>query len=285
MPVKCDGVRPICGRCKGYDHTCSWTEEKKLRTKFTDKSSPNGIASDGQLLPASPSLRLAIQSYDKLIRSVRVDLPDSARAAVDVTLLHIQRRLPSDLVSLNTPCSATEGPAFPGRQSVDNANTQRYLGEASDVRFFHTVKSIFREGDQLDGTDQRDIQSYDQGVLHLEARDGPERQSDLPTRELADTYIEIYFFTIHIAYPFVSKPSFMARYEKFWEGDVETVQSSSWLPLLCKPHTLRDMARDSPIQTPFSQLVHTIPPSLDAKMPTVKRISITFNKVYPFHIP
>jgi len=37
---------------------------------------------------------MAIQSYEKLIQSVRLDLPDSARAAVDLTLSYIRLGLP-----------------------------------------------------------------------------------------------------------------------------------------------------------------------------------------------
>jgi len=127
--------------------------------------------------------------------------------------------------------TATAAASLRCQSSDQNGNNPRYLGEASDVRFFHTIKKILREDVQSGGPIENETQSYDQEVLHLETHDG--RQT-LPTKDIADAYIEIYFFTIHIAYPFLSKPSFMARYESFWRGDMEVDEGPSWLPLLCK---------------------------------------------------
>ncbi len=180
-------------------------------------------------------LHSAIQSYDKLIRSVQSNLPESGRAAVDSDLSRIRCRLPADLISL-TPSSGTPLTATnPQPKSTDyTTKAQRYLGESSDVRFFHAIKIFFRSEDQTGSTAENDTQSYDQGVLYLETRDGRESLADLPTKKMADTYIDIYFFTIHIAYPFVNKPSFIERYERFSKGDAEVAESVSWLPLLCK---------------------------------------------------
>lgn len=184
-----------------------------------------------------PPLNLAIQSYDKLIRSVRLELSDSTRAAVDLTLSYIRNRLPADILgpSASSGACATAPILHRCHQSgiTDQAEgRQRYLGEASDLRFFHAIKDILRDEDQSGGVAENDIQSYDQGILHLETQDN--NQSELPTKDLADSYIDIYFFTIHIAYPFVSKPSFIERYERFWKGDVEVKESSSWLSLMCE---------------------------------------------------
>lgn len=239
VPRQCDGEHPQCGRCTGYGHTCTWPEDKKDRVQSSDSSSPNGTVSEVRRAPATKScssLHWAIQSYDKLIRGVRLDLPESARTSVDLTLSYIQRRLPADIVGLEAPSSSIPAAATcPRLGPADfSANSQRYLGEASDVRFFYTIKKIFRDEDQSGGAAENDEQSYDQGTLHLETQVGRESHADLPTKDLADTYIEIYFFTIHIAYPFVSKPSFMERYERFWKGDIEVAESSSWLPFLCK---------------------------------------------------
>ena len=139
------------------------------------------------------------------------------------------------MISLKMPSNIPAAAAFSRRGSTGYSTyNPRYLGEASDVRFFHTIKKFFRDEDQSGGAATNDTQSYDQGILHLETHDGRESQTDLPTKSMADTYIEIYFFTILIAYPFLSKPSFMARYERFWNGEVDVVESPSWLPLLCK---------------------------------------------------
>jgi len=131
-------------------------------------------------------------------------------------------------VSIPTATAATSLQREPSEQS---GNKPRYLGEASDVRFFHTIKKILRDDVQASGPIENETQSYDQEILHLETHDG---RQNLPTKDMADAYIEIYFFTIHIAYPFLNKPSFMARYERFWRGEKEVDKGPSWLPLLCK---------------------------------------------------
>lgn len=181
---------------------------------------------------------LAIQSYEKLIRNVRLDLSDSARAAVDLTLSYIRYQLPADILVPNVSSSVNAATAIPepcsqDRGADESASRPRYLGEASDLRFFHTVRSILRGHDQSGSAADNDIQSYDHGTVQTETQRG-DLHPDLPTKDLADRYIETYFYTIHIAYPFVSKPSFIERYERFWKGDVEVNESSSWLSLMCE---------------------------------------------------
>jgi hypothetical protein len=184
--------------------------------------------------PQLPLLQLAIQSYDNLIASVQSDLPESARNSINSTLSQIRGRLPAGIVSLASPVgipTATAATSLRREPSDQSGNNARYLGEASDVRFFHTIKKILRDDVQSGGPIENETQSYDQETLHLETHDG---RQNLPTKDMADAYIEIYFFTIHIAYPFLSKPSFMARYERFWRGDIEVDEGPSWLPLLCQ---------------------------------------------------
>jgi hypothetical protein len=236
----------VCSRCEGYEHVCIWSEDKRDRSQKLDSCSPTGITLGGLCSPSSSqsasSLHAAIQSYEKLISRVRLDLPESSRAAVDLTLSYIRLRLPVDEIGLETANSIPATKALqeycPQNVSPERiANRRRYLGEASDVRFFHSIKKILRDEDLSGGAAETDIQSYDQGVLLLEKRDGLDIYTDLPTRGMADTYVDIYFFTIHIAYPFICKPSFMALYERYWDGDLEVNENSSWLPLMCKSRT------------------------------------------------
>jgi hypothetical protein len=221
-------------------------EDKRSRLEKLDNCSPTSIESEGPQSSFSAknasSLHVAIQSYEKIIKTIRLDLPDSARAAVDLTLSYIRLGLPADVLGLKTAHNIISGTAFPqhcaqNTSAERSTNNQRYLGEASDVRFYHTIREILRDGDQSGGVPENDIQSYDQGILHLERQDQHDIHTDLPTRELADEYINIYFSTIHIAYPFICKPSFMELYERFWKGDLDITENSSWLPLMCRSRT------------------------------------------------
>jgi len=56
----------------------------------------------------------------------------------------------------------------------------------------------------------------------------------LPNPEIAESYIEIYFSTIHIAYPFIPKSTFIREYKKFREAGVFEDVQISWLALLCR---------------------------------------------------
>lgn len=46
--------------------------------------------------------------------------------------------------------------------------------------------------------------------------------------------LNTYFSTIHFAYPFVSKPSFMAKLESLQTEGVTSGLTPSWLSLLCQ---------------------------------------------------
>lgn len=215
---------------------------KKSRSQILNGASyDNTFILDGVQLPTAKlksSLQSGIRAYEKIISSLAFDLSESSRATINVDLSHIRRQLQADIPGLEissdaSPC-VTSPNGFLSRASFSNGtNSQRYLGEASDVRFFHAIKKIFENGAQDSPTDS-DIQSYDQGVLHLDTQDRHQTGADIPTKELADAYIEIYFFTIHIAYPFVNKNLFLEKYGKFWAGDREVAESSSWFSLFCK---------------------------------------------------
>ncbi|KUJ10759.1 uncharacterized protein LY89DRAFT_710532 [Mollisia scopiformis] len=222
---KCDGEHPICGRCKGYGHVCSWPKDKKDKKHPNQGSDASSPGEPGPRDSQQPLLQWVIQSYDNLIASVQSDLPESTRNSTTSVLSQIRGRLPAGIVT-----SAAPGATSLQRNLFDQSgNNSRYLGEASDVRFFHTIKKILRDDVHSGSSVEGETQSYDQEILRLETHGG---RHNLPTKEVADAYIEIYFFTIHIAYPFLNKPSFMVRYARFWTGDVEADEGPSWLPLL-----------------------------------------------------
>jgi hypothetical protein len=130
--------------------------------------------------------------------------------------------------------AAVPGLANRVRSSERTSKRPRYLGEASDVHFFHMVKQVLGDKQLSDNTTENDMQSYDQEELLFESPNGHGAHLHLPSREIADKYIEIYFCTIHSAYPFMYRPSFMIPYENFWKGDFEVGRRSPWLPLLRK---------------------------------------------------
>jgi len=218
-------------------------------TGFTPEA-PRSSVSAGSPSP----LHVAIQSYEKLIKSVRLDLPESARAAVDLTLSYIRLGLPAEIIHPKAARSdsVAAGSLVSCSQMTSperSANNQRYLGEASDVRFYHAIKKILQDGDMSNGVPENDFQSYDQGTLHLERQDRYDIEVGLPAKDIADEYIDIYFCTIHLAYPFVCKPSFIELYGRYWNGDSKVAENTAWLPLMCKSWKSLKPILDYPYRT------------------------------------
>jgi hypothetical protein len=124
-----------------------------------------------------------------------------------------------------------------GSPAASPSSSQRYLGEASDIRFFNAMKQTLFESSCNNEPQQGDslcrIDSYEQDEVQRQATID-EDQVYLPKRATVDNYVEIYFSTIHIAYPFVWRPGFMETYEKFWQSESLEKLRGPWLSLLCK---------------------------------------------------
>ncbi len=57
---------------------------------------------------------------------------------------------------------------------------------------------------------------------------------DLPSTETADEFLDIYFSTVHVAYPFIQKPVFMATYRQIRDSGSTKDVDTSWIALLCR---------------------------------------------------
>ncbi|KIW45813.1 uncharacterized protein PV06_01524 [Exophiala oligosperma] len=229
-PFKCDGNHPTCGRCAGYGYDCSWNEGR-LRKSASDGNGANlnwlFMETDGR------KIRDAIATYENLIGCLRKNLSRDECKVVDLRLASIQ--LPDHLTKQIGHDTTSISPSPEQDVADDHHPTtfRRYLGEASDIRFFHAVESAFcqqsESGQQEDDPEAR-VESYEQ--------DGPRQQfleqsqGPLPPRASADNFVDIYFSTIHIAYPFVSEPDFRQTYESFWRSDSLEGFRGPWLSLL-----------------------------------------------------
>jgi Fungal specific transcription factor domain len=242
---QCDGRRPVCSRCRDYEHTCTWLETKTDRSRLGgsvhEHPNPSSTTDPLQLAPSSENysiFRQAIQSYGNLFNSIQYSLSETDRAVVESTLSSIRQRLSGD-TGLILPARTSNTTILaepitlisPGRRSTIR---QRYLGEASELRFYHSVKQVLRDDQISEATQGSNLDGYDQEDNYMAGPNAGRIAANPPSRQLADTYIDIYFSTIHIAYPFVCKPVFIANYEKFWRGGIESGKDLSWVPLLCR---------------------------------------------------
>lgn len=175
--------------------------------------------------------RDAIAIYDTLIKDLRKNLSPDDCKMVDLRLASIQ--LPNHSAKQDEPENTTT-PYQPVSEQDRPNSTQRYLGEASDIRFFHDVEATFGHR-EIRGSG-RQVDSYEQETVRSAVSEQDRRC--LPHRTAADSFLTVYLSTIHIAYPFISEPDFRSTYEKFWQSDSLEGFSGPWLSMLCESHTL-----------------------------------------------
>lgn len=179
-------------------------------------------------------MKKAIQAYDKLIEDVRANLPESDCAAIDLTLSYIKLHLlPKDVFEDRPPPKpqpAPSQPQYPSNEVILERikTSQRYLGEASDIKFLHELRQVLGEEKADDAN--LDMETYEQEESHRTVIN--RNALKLPPKPLADSYLSIYFTTIHIAYPFVCEPLFRERYEKLYATSSGGELDPSWLVLL-----------------------------------------------------
>lgn len=116
--------------------------------------------------------------------------------------------------------------------TVQPVHSRRYLGEISDVHFCNVVK-LTAESDAgaRDNTDC--VDNYDPEELAT-PRLIPHPLMNMPGPVQVEEDLHTYFSTIHFAYPFVSKPAFMAKLATLQTEGVVSGLTPSWLSLLCQ---------------------------------------------------
>jgi hypothetical protein len=224
-PVQCDGRQPVCSRCEGYGYECLWLQKRGVR----QGSEKNGRFQSEE----ADALRAAVEAYESLLDSVLPKLDDSERASASLVLGSIRDQLPGDLRRPQRS-AAPELPAVDSlREDGTSTPSPTYLGKVSDINFIQMARSIQRQSLHDDDCDD-DVQSYNQDDTHSELSVATSIPGRLPLKHEADRYVEIYFSTIHLAYPFICKPLFMRQYNSFWDPSKRAGLAPAWLALLCK---------------------------------------------------
>ncbi|KAL1896315.1 hypothetical protein Sste5346_004699 [Sporothrix stenoceras] len=246
MKSKCDGARPACGRCTGYGYKCLYGFAGKRNHSHRIGVAPS-TSHDGEICRGTiAALQLTARDYSNLVRAVLPKLPEEERADAEAALQKLDGRVREVQVA------ATTGPSPPGRASKSPGSTslarrntasgtaparpvERYLGEVSDVRFFNLVDRALAEtgslsssgspGQNTEGTHHHDaatvvegdaLESYEQDDPSPEAADAHDEAAvQFPGAEAAGRYLDIYFSTIHVAYPYIPQALFMQTYQRY----------------------------------------------------------------------
>ncbi|KAJ4243059.1 hypothetical protein NW757_011590 [Fusarium falciforme] len=210
MKSKCDGKRPECGRCLGYGFTCSYAKGRSWN--------PNpGIEKRDALNLDVEELRDTIDHYEGLVDRLLSDSPQKECHVKEFQEVKERARRALDGFTQDTD-------AGPSTQLSD-PNQHRYLGEVSDVHFFNLVKRFLQTSPGV----EQDFDSYEQeGDVSV----GKSRPTALPEPDEARRLCEVYFETIHLAYPFIPKSLFMETWGGFQGPLSETHHNSTDLAIL-----------------------------------------------------
>ena len=220
IKAKCDGQQPVCSRCAGYSYPCRWNKVR-INRRTRSRSPPSGVP-EGEV----KLLTAKLHCLDRLLHGVRGRLSEADRNCLDIELSALQY-------------ADSEGGAWvdamtPLSRQKEQDLSPRYLGEASDIRFYNTVRNSLCSpgGDAFNSPDAAGSQdcSYDQEkpILDLKNRD---LSAILPSKSTADNFVEVYLTTIHIAYPFVCVPRFEEAHNEWWQSGKTAEITKS---LLCK---------------------------------------------------
>ena len=227
---QCDGQHPSCGRCTGYGFNCQWATHTKRGIKITtpegqtaerQSSSPDALSEIGDTEKTAVLNRLH-EAYESLIQSVRPKLGDLEGAALDLTLESIRRDFPQTGIGQNEISRSEK------RTDDPIGDSPVYVGKASEIHFLDTIMDFVSQQKEWPNQTQgpRDDQTNVIGEFALE------KPLKLPAKETALDYLDIYFSTIHIAYPFLSKPMILHYAHRILSGDLKDAEVRPWLALL-----------------------------------------------------
>ena len=231
--LQCDGQHPSCGRCSGFGFNCQWATQTKRGIKPTisegqiaerKSSSPDAVSETGDTENVVVLNRLH-EAYESLIQSVRPKLGDLEGAALDLTLESIRKGFPQTEIGQNEISRSEK------RTDDPIVNSPVYVGRASEIHFLDTVMDCVSQQKDWPARDQDTGDKRDDSTDAL-GDFAFEKPLKLPAKEIALDYLDIYFSTIHLAYPFLSKPMVMHYAHRVLSGDFKDSEVRPWLALL-----------------------------------------------------
>lgn len=217
-------------------------------------------AAQGDGVRGQSDLREAIRQYEILLETSLSQLP-TAKQQDDANGILARMKaadralsdLPAPATAPTSSASATRRPtntapdtvpyaapdaasdlASPRRQA--QLQTERFLGEVSDVRFFNLVKQVIQS--HLGSVDAKQgIDSYEQDGDILSPNVVSSRVAHLPSAERLATFADAYFSTIHLAFPFINKAPFMRSVGEARDSTSNATPDSTTLALICMTNT------------------------------------------------
>ncbi|KAF5232139.1 hypothetical protein FANTH_13136 [Fusarium anthophilum] len=113
------------------------------------------------------------------------------------------------------------------------SQAERYLGTVSDVCFFNLVKRVLQAQPGSSDSDQR-VDSYEQvdDIASPSVNVMPGRVVELPSREAAKVFADVYFSTVHLAFPFIPQSLFMRSLDQALDSSDDCSLDNTRLALI-----------------------------------------------------
>lgn len=181
-------------------------------------------------------LREAIRQYEILLEGCLSELPPSKRDEADQVLARMKTA--DRALSEAKTATSTANPRQAGmlldapspRQT--QLQTERFLGDVSDVRFFNLIKQVMQS--HLGPTEaKQSIESYEQDDNSLSPSVVSNRVAQLPDPDKLIVFTNAYFSTIHLAFPFICQAPFMRSLNKVQTTTNSASIDSTTLALIC----------------------------------------------------
>lgn len=229
--AQCDGRQPVCSRCEGYSFNCTWSTRRR-RASRPSATATTDMLTDGRpcrsplspLQDQLPAYSRAVKSYETLIEEIRARLDSSHQAALDFSLQDIRRLVPPEPAeNEQVPDSANAVT----RVGIATASSPTYVGKASDIHFIQSIRQCVH-GHKSD--EEVPAQNYSQTYVS-ESLTALTHPLLFPSQTEADQYLDVYLSTIHVAYPFISRPILLDAFQRFQKGEVHESEFRPWLAI------------------------------------------------------
>ncbi|KAJ5807606.1 hypothetical protein N7447_011062 [Penicillium robsamsonii] len=241
--IKCDGIRPSCGQCVYHNHTCSYEDVKRVRDQKRLGSLVKRVDTYEALLrdleaEADPLTARKIKKAlkPKIGKSSRNNVDDSDDSSTSMGSLDAIDQVDEDLDRNED----TRAVGFFGKNSEVNwirklesgvgiKSPQKHLSNPFHVESHHDPVSIQQRQKSLERQIPTSMMDY-----HLDSLDIPLIEPcdplALPTRELADRYLDAYLINVHPTFSAVRRMTFISQYQQFFNNG--STPPRKWLAIL-----------------------------------------------------
>ncbi|KAJ3494209.1 hypothetical protein NLG97_g4231 [Lecanicillium saksenae] len=120
----------------------------------------------------------------------------------------------------------------PGGMSIDQPHSSRYLGQGSDTQFLNLAANSLGAFSPAEDTERENTESGGGDEVPAPRKPLPTWTRMMPSWDVVETYLDAYFTTVHIAYPFLPRSHFIRKFKDAQCGDCGGNQlTAAWYAL------------------------------------------------------